>query len=149
MAITERVGFRGPAGPAGTPGSPGVGVEQGSLTLASNVFSVQGAGSNGFTRVASKRWPGTSSLPTGTVTNFQSYLDVSTGMTAELRLYNVTTATVIATATGTSLTPLFSTQVVSMPAGEVDLEIQLRLTAGSPAPTDRVTCSGAELKLVW
>ena len=71
------------------------------------------------------------------------------GDAAEARLFNVTTATVVASSvvSTTSLTPVVVSAAITLTAGNNLYEAQLRLqTTGSP---NRATCKQAQLILEW
>lgn len=70
---------------------------------------------------------------------------------AEIRLYNITDAEVVAgsTLSSASLTPAaVESAALSLPAAPKVFEVQLRLN-GVATPTDRVACKLAELAVTW
>ena len=68
----------------------------------------------------------------------------------QLRLWNVTGAAVVGAdplIDGNSLTPIGIGETVTMPSGENNYEVQMKMSAGV-AP-DKVTCSACYLVILW
>jgi hypothetical protein len=86
-----------------------------------------------------------SNFPSYTVATFQAVFEVASGYTAEVRLYNLTDDT---TVSGSVLSTTSTSSVVlegtlTLPSGQKDYEVQLRVTAGGGF----ATCTGARIIL--
>jgi hypothetical protein len=85
---------------------------------------------------------------------FKAYLESTGGLTSEIRLYDLTGASVVASSTlsTASSTPVLLASVdISgnlAAAVEHDYEVQIRMT-GSPTSGDRVTCKMAQLEVTY
>lgn len=123
------------------------------------VSGVQSTGSTVFTGVGMIRfnpshfWPAIDGSSSRRI-KFRAYLESTGGLTAEVRLYNITSSAVVASSTLTtaSATPVLLTSVDitgNLTAGvEHDYEVQIRLT-GSPSDSDRAICKMAQLEVTY
>jgi hypothetical protein len=101
-------------------------------------------------RVGSKYIDSSSLASLGATVNFRAIWESTTGITAEVSLYNRSSASYVAgsTMTTTSLVPFFSSSVVSLNPGMCIYEAHLRATTAITS-SKVVTCSSAELYLSW
>lgn len=85
---------------------------------------------------------------------FRALVEATTGVTAEIRLYNLDTGTAVSgsTLTTSSNSPDLLTAVLTVGSapdlvnGPQNYELQLRMSApGSPGPSDRAICKMAEI----
>ena len=85
---------------------------------------------------------------------FRALVEATTGVTAEIRLYNLDTGTAVSgsTLTTSSNSPDLLTAALTVGSApnlvnsSQNYELQLRISApGSPAPTDRAICKMAEI----
>lgn len=87
----------------------------------------------------------TSNFPPSLTTTFEVVLEASPGFTAEVRLYNLTDGATVpgSTLSTTSTSPVVLTGTLTMPSGQKDYEVQLRVTTGGGF----ATCTGARIVL--
>jgi len=110
--------------------------------------SVIGTGSNTFTAIGGF-YLTTGDYPSYTTYTFEVIVEATTGMTAEVRLYNITDAAVVSSST-LSTSANVATYVsgnITPTSGSKVYEVQLRITAGSPTSSDGATCKSARLKI--
>lgn len=86
------------------------------------------------------------------VFTFVAMLEATTGMTAQIQLYDLTAGAVVAssvmTTTNTSTTKLASI-ALALPNTEHIYEVQIRISAGSPGASDRATCKHARIDVSY
>ena len=87
---------------------------------------------------------------------FETVISATVGMTAEVRLWNITdgalvTGTTMTTALNNPTEATSATLVVptQLPNGKRIYEVQLRISAGTPVPGNRAICSMARLSVGW
>lgn len=101
-------------------------------------------------RVGSKYISSSSLAALGATVNFRATWESAAGYTAEIRLFNRSSGSVVvgSTMTTTSSTSVFSSSVVALGVGDCTYDAELRMTS-APSGGEYVLCSSAEFYLSW
>jgi hypothetical protein len=89
------------------------------------------------------------SYPTNTIFTLEAQLEVTTGMTARLRLYNLTNGGYVASyLESSSEIPVLLTQSLTIPGTSCIYELHLWMVAAG-GPAARVVCDSAKIIARW